>query len=173
VCPAQQFAVTMLESGMFPLGPIQANIYRLDDAASLWFDPTIPTRADVQATLDFVLRSDGPVAITSAPFLQWREHAGRFHATMGAAQTIEDYMETFRQASAHTGLHANRARGKSRVVLNSLRLMWKEAPLSQWPQLLGVIVRASRRTPYRMKPAHFVETLWSRFAMRRRLLRFG
>lgn len=172
VCTARQFAVTMLESGMFPLGPIQANIYRLYDAASLWFDPAIPTRADVEATLDFVLRCEGPVAITSAPFLQWREHAGRFHATMGPARTIEDYMETFRRASDHTALQANRSRGKSRVVLNSLRLMWKEAPPSQWPHLLGVIARVSRSTPYRMTPAHFLETLWSRFAMRRRLLQF-
>ena len=173
VCTSAEFVATMLESGMFPLGPIQANIYRVDGSAPLWFDPEIPRRADVQATLEFVQRSNGPVVITSTPFLQWREHAGRFHASMGPARTIEDYMDTFLTACTQTEIPVNHARAQARVVLNSLRLMVREAPVTQWPGLLLVIGRTSRRTPYPLKPVHFLETLWSRFALGRRLLQFG
>lgn len=173
VCSAEQFVTRMLESGMFPLGPLQANIYRIDRDNPLSFDPAHPTRTDVQATLDFVRRTNGPIAITSRPFLEWREHGGRFHASMGPARTIEDYMQTFHSACLQTKLPVNYARAKSRVVLNSMRLMFQDAPPVEWPRLLSVIATCSRRTPYRVSALHILETLWSRFALGRRLLQFG
>ncbi|MDP9171912.1 MAG: hypothetical protein M3N54_14945, partial [Acidobacteriota bacterium] len=59
------------------------------------------------------------------------------------------------------------------VVLNSCRLVWKDAPVSEWPRLLSLIANCSRRTPYRVNPLHFLEALWLRFALGRRLLQFG
>ncbi|HXJ42842.1 MAG TPA: glycosyltransferase [Bryobacteraceae bacterium] len=173
VCSARDFLATMLDSGMFPLGPLQANLYRVDPSNPLRFDPSIPRRADVQATLDFVHNTNGQIVITSAPFLEWREHAGRFHASMGCANTIEDYMETFHTACRQSGLPANHARAKARVVLNSCRLILKEAPATEWPTLIRVIAACSRRSPYSLTPLHLLETLWSRFALGRRLLQFG
>ena len=173
VCSPYVFLTRLLESGMFPLGPLQANIYRVDAHRRPLFSTTEPTRTDVEATLDFVLASTSPVVIGSSPFLEWREHAGRFHMSMGTGRTIEDYMETFQLACVRTQLPVNYSRAKARVVLNSLRLMISDAPVRQWPWLLSIIVNCAARTPHRISPFHLLETLWSRFALGKRLLQFG
>lgn len=172
VCSPYEFLTTLLESGMFPLGPLQANVYRIDARHRPLFDTTEPTRTDVEATLEFIQSATSSVVIGSEPFLEWREHAGRFHMSMGTARTIEDYMETFQRACAQTRLPINYGRAKTRVVLNSLRLMLKEAPARQWPWLLSVVAGCAFRTPHRISPFHFANTLWSRFALGRRLLQF-
>ncbi len=173
VCSAQEFVGTMVRGGMFPLGPLQANIFRVDSAIRPWFNPAVPSRADVQATLDFIRSAGGDVVITAVPFLAWREHAGRFHASMGPERIIRDYMETFRGACLETQLPINYARAKAHVVLNSIRLIWKEGDVHEWPQLLSIVAKCSREIPYRLNPLHIVEALWRRFALRRHVLQFG
>jgi hypothetical protein len=173
VCSPASFLETLLESGLFPLGPIQANIYSISSQHRPWFNPAEPTRTDVEATLEFIHRSQSPVIIGSRPFLDWREYAGRFHLSMGPAQIIEDYMDTFQMASKRVGLPINYGRAKARVVLNSLRLMVTDAPVRHWPRLLSIVARCAVRTPHRVSIFHFFGTLWSRYARGRRLLQFG
>jgi glycosyltransferase involved in cell wall biosynthesis len=173
VCSSESFLETLLESGLFPLGPLQANIYCIRPDHRPWFDTTEPSRTDVEATLDFVHKSRGPVLIGSKPFFEWREYAGRFHMSMGTGRTIEDYMETFQTACKRVGLPINYGRAKARVVLNSLRLMITDAPVRQWPWLLSVIAGCALRTPYHVSVFHFFGTLWSRYGRGRRLLQFG
>lgn len=172
VCTAEQFVGTMLRGGMFPLGPLQANLFRVDRVTRPRFDPALPTRTDVQATLDFVRSAEEDVVISATPFLAWREHAGRFHASMSPANIIRDYMETFRHACLETESPHNHAKAKAYVVLNSVRLISKEANVREWPQLLSVVARCSREIPYRLNPLHIVEALWQRFALRRHVLQF-
>jgi glycosyltransferase involved in cell wall biosynthesis len=167
------FLTTLLNSGLFPLGPLQANLYRIDPRRRPLFDPAQPTRTDVEATLAFIESATSPVVVGSEPFLEWREHAGRFHMSMGPARTIQDYMETFQRACLRTALPVNYGRAKARVVLNSLRLMMSDAPVRQWPRLLSLVARCALRTPHRIRLFHFIETLWERFALGRRLLQFG
>jgi glycosyltransferase involved in cell wall biosynthesis len=173
VCSPQAFLSKLLESGLFPLGPLQANLYRIDDQHKPIFDATLPTRTDVDATLDFIHNAASPVVIGSAPFLEWRDRPDRFHASMGPGRTIEDYMNTFQRACARTRLPVDYGRAKTRVVLNSIRLMISDAPPRQWPKLMSVIARCAGSTPYRVNLFHFVETLWLRFALGRRLLQFS
>ncbi len=177
VCSPAEFLSTLLESGLFPLGPLQANIYRVSAGHRPYFNSAEPTRTDVEATLDFVQQSKGTVLVASRPYLQWREHAGRFHMSMGTGRTIEDYMETFQRACRRVTLPLTRPvdfdRAKSGVVLNSLRLMISDAPVLQWPKLLAVLAHCSFRTPYRVNIFHFFGTLWARFARGRRLLEFS
>jgi glycosyltransferase involved in cell wall biosynthesis len=169
----RQFLSTLLESGLFPLGPLQANIYRISPDHMLCFDEQLPTRTDVEATLDFIARADRGVAIATKPFLKWREHQGRFHMSMGAGQTIRDYLDTFHSACLRTGLPVNHSRAKARVMLNSARLILHDAPASQWAGLLAELLQYSRRSPYKSNPLYLVETLWLRFALGRRLLEFS
>jgi hypothetical protein len=173
VCSPASFLETVLESGLFPLGPIQANLYYISPQHRPCFNTTTPTTTDVQATLEFVHQSSAPVMIGSLPFLDWREYAGRFHMSMGPARTIQDYMDTFQMACRCVGLPINYGRAKARVVLNSLRLMVTDAPVSEWPGLLSVVARCAVRTPYRISIFHLFGTLWSRYARGRRLLQFG
>jgi hypothetical protein len=173
VLSAGEMVRGLVESGLFPLGPLQANIYRIGQDERPFFDPSLATRTDVDATLDYLLRTDGQVVIGSTPFLEWREHAGRFHMSMGAARTIEDYMETFRRACALSGPPRQAGQAKAQVVLNSLRLMISDAPVREWPRLIRLIRDCSAHTPCEAHFSHFLETLWSRYALGRRLLQFG
>jgi glycosyltransferase involved in cell wall biosynthesis len=169
----RRFLSTLLESGLFPLGPLQANIYRVSPEHILRFDADLPTRTDVDATLDFINESHGAVVLVSKPFFQWREHEGRFHMSMGAGQTIRDYMDTFHAACARTGIPVNYSRAKTRVMLNSARLIVNDAPFPKWAGLLRDLFRHSRRSPYKSSWFCLFETLWVRFALRRRLLEFS
>jgi glycosyltransferase involved in cell wall biosynthesis len=172
VCSPASFLETLLESGLFPLGPLQANIYSISQQHRPWFKTTEPTTTDVVATFEFVHQSPSPVIIGSRPFLDWREYAGRFHMSMGPERTIEDYMNIFQMACKRVGLPINYGRAKARVVLNSLRLMVTDAPVRDWPRLLSIIARCAVRTPHRVSILHFFGTLWSRYARGRRLLQF-
>ena len=167
------FLSTLLESGLFPLGPLQANIYRIGHDHTLCFDETLPTRTDVMSTLDFIQNATGSVAIVSEPFFQLREHSGRFHASMGVRQTIHDYLDTFHAACDITGISVDYGRAKARVMLNSARLILHDAPYAQWGSLAVELLRQSRRSPYKAGMYYVLETLWLRFALRRRLLEFS
>jgi glycosyltransferase involved in cell wall biosynthesis len=169
----RRFLETLLESGLFPLGPLQANIYRISSDHVLRFDDGLPTRTDVDATLAFINDSHGTVALVSKPFFQWREHGGRFHMSMGTRQTIRDYMDTFHLACDRTGITVDYGRAKTRVMLNSARLIVNDAPVSQWAGLLLDLLRHSHRSPYRSSFFYLFETLWLRFGLRRRLLEFS
>lgn len=167
------FLSTLLESGMFPLGPLQANIYRVSPSHPLHFDEKLPTRTDVETTLAFIGQSQGNVAIVAKSFFQWREHQNRFHMSMGTGQTIRDYLATFHAACEQTGITVDYRRAKARLLLNAARLIVHDAPLSQWAPLGAALLRHSRRSPYRSSFYALCETLWLRFALRRRLLEFS
>src|SRR5205823_13223147 len=122
---------------------------------------------------DFINNSEHTVALVSKPFFQWRKHGGRFHMSMGAGQTIRDYMDTFHAACERTRIPVNYSRAKTRVMLNSARLILNDAPFPQWAGLLRDLYRYSRRSPYKSSLYRLFETLWLRFALKRRLLEFS
>jgi hypothetical protein len=173
VTSPREFLSVLLESGLFPLGPLQANIYRISPDHKLRFDETLPTRTDVSATFDFIHEAAQPVVIVAAPFLQWREHGGRFHASMGAGQTVCDYLDMFESACERTRMPMDYRRAKTRVMLNSLRLIAQDAPPAAWSGLLRTLLRHSSRSPHRGSVLYAVEALWLRFVRGRRLLEFA
>jgi glycosyltransferase involved in cell wall biosynthesis len=167
---SRRFMQILISSGLFPLGPIQANIYRITREPNLRFNESLPTVTDVRATLDFIRNSERNIVISPTPFLKWREHKGRFHATMGVAQTMRDYFETFHAACESTGIPVDYGRAKARLMLNCARLIAREGRFVEWPQLLLELLRNAARSPYRSSVLHMFEVLWLRFALRRRLL---
>ncbi len=136
-------------SGLFPLGPLQANIYRISAEHVIRFDETLPTRTDVAATCEFIIESEASVAIVASPFFQWREHGGRFHASMGVRQVIRDYLDTFHSACERTHMPVDYCRAKTRVLMNCVRLIAHEGSPRQWASLLTELFRCSRRSPYK------------------------
>lgn len=169
----RDFLSTLLASGLFPLGPIQANIYRISRGHRLYFDEKAPTVTDVRATLDFIIGSASPIAIVSKPFMEWRENSKRFHASMGAAQIIRDYFETFQTACERTGVSVDYARAKTRVIINAVRLITSDAPPMRWPALLMDLRRHSRLSPHKSGLFYLLEALWLRFALGRHLIEFA
>ncbi len=172
VCSSREFVSTLLASGLFPLGPLQANIYRIDAGRPV-FDPAEPTRTDVDSTLRFIIDSGGPVVVGGEPFVEWQDRPDRFHASMGTARTVQDYMATFQLACSSTDRPVNYSLAKARILLNSLRLMISDAPLLQWPSVIAAIARSAFSAPHPVRPRDVLESLWSRFALGRRLLQFG
>lgn len=173
VTTPRRFVDKLIESGLFPLGPIQANIYRVDSGPPIRFDAAVPTRTDVEATLQFLTLAKRPVAIVSEPFFQWREYKSRFHMSMGAAQTVRDYITTFRCACSETENESEIGLAKSRLILNALRLAHREARPSEWHAIATDLVSFATERPYRALPAHMFQALWSRFVNKARLLEFG
>jgi hypothetical protein len=167
---SRDFLSILLSSGLFPLGPLQANIYRISPANQLRFDEHLPTVSDVRATLRFMNRPQETTAVVSKPFLAWRERATRFHASMGTAQIVRDYFDTFHAACAETGIAVNHRRAKTRVLMNSARLIVTDNSVSQWPRLFLDLLNCCASSPYRSNPVYFLEALWLRFALRRHLL---
>lgn len=161
---------TLLSSGLFPLGPLQANIYRLSPANPLRFDSQSPTVADVRATLTFINQPRESVAVVSRPFLAWMERHTRFHASMGPAQIVRDYFETFHTACTETGIAVNYRRAKARLMINAARLIVSDSSARQWPTLFLDLLRHSARSPYRSNLVYFLEALWLRYALRRHWL---
>jgi hypothetical protein len=172
IASSHQFFSTLLNSGLFPLGPLQANIYRISSNHHPRFDEKLPSRTDVMGTLEFLAETGRPVAIVSNAFFQWREHAGRFHASMGPRQTVCDYLETFHGACARARIPVDYGRAKTRVLLNAARLIAQDAPPFQWPGLFLDLFRQSRRSPYKSDLTDLLEVLWLRFVLQRRLLQF-
>jgi glycosyltransferase involved in cell wall biosynthesis len=172
VTSRHRFVETLTAGGLFPLGPLQANIYRLSPGHTLRFDANIPTRADVDATFRFIQSSDRPIAIVSRPFFRWRERRGRFHMSMGVRQTMRDYMDTFHFARSQAESDLDFRLAKSRLILNSLRLALKDAPASEWPTLAEDLLRYASSTPDRIAVTDLLNAMWWRFACGRRLLEF-
>jgi glycosyltransferase involved in cell wall biosynthesis len=166
----ERFLRPLLASGLFPLGPIQANIYCISANHRVVFDEDSPTATDVRATLEFITQSRTNVAVVSKPFLKWREHPHRFHASMGPTQTMRDYFETFHLACEKTALPVDYSRAKTRVILNCARLIATETPVRKWPELMLDLLRFSRQSPYTANPLYLAEDVWQRFALGRHLL---
>jgi len=173
VTTARRFIQKLIESGLFPLGPLQANIYRVEPGCAIRFDPSLPTRTDVEATLQFLQKTERPVAIVAEPFFQWREYGGRFHMSMGAAQTIRDYITTFQNACEDTTVEADFGLSKSRLMLNALRLACSEAGLKEWPAIASNLTRFAVQRPHPVSAAHLAKALWLRFGRNHRLLEFS
>jgi hypothetical protein len=167
------FVSTLLKSGLFPLGPLQANIYHISPNHVVRFDEILPTRTDVAATFEFIAGSRRPVAIVSKPFFEWSERPGRFHASMGVRQTARDYLDMFQAACEQACAPIDHGRGKTRAMLNCARLIVRDAPVSQWAALLTDMFTYAERAPYRSRLIYVIEALWFRFALRRRLLEFS
>ncbi len=170
VLSPRSFLKTLLSRGLFPLGPLQANIYRLSTAHPLRFDESTPTVTDVRATLDFIRESNRDVVVTSTPFLAWRERSGRFHASMGTAQTMKDYFNTFQAAYETLGIPVDCRRAKAGIMINCARLITHDEPVRRWPRLFAELIRTSARSPYTSNAFCFLEALWTRFALRRHAL---
>lgn len=170
VISPRRFLSSLLRSGLFPLGPLQANVYRISPGDCIRFDDGAPTVTDVSATLEFVAGATRDVVVVSKPFLEWREHPARFHASMGTARTIQDYFDTFHTACRTTSIPVDYGRAKTGVVLNALRLIVSDASPREWPALIRDLARCARLSPYRSSIGNFVELFWRRLALRRHLI---
>lgn len=134
--------------GHIPFAPIQANIYRIDVAHPLRFNPDHAMSADLEATLDFLRDNPGPVLVTAEPFLAWRLHSKRFYASQDATEFAEVNMSVVEQASASTGIRVNWGTANAILFLNAIYgRMCIPMPLTDRWRMFADMVNFIRKRP--------------------------
>lgn len=100
---AERFLAQSLATGAMLYGPLGANLYRIDGAARLRFDPDDESHTDQLATALFAQNARGPVVYLDKPVSCWRRRAGRFHSSLTAAQRLAGDLRVMESAcrSAH------------------------------------------------------------------------
>ncbi len=141
------FLKSLLAAGHFPLGPIQANVYRLSDCCLPEFDIDKPLVTDVEATIEYIWKAGGSVVVASEPFLIWTVHASRLFASTDFSKFLSGNMSLLRTASALTGEPAAWNRAKTALAVGAITGMLRLVPGAQWPQVTRGAMRELRATP--------------------------
>lgn len=113
--------------GSFLLGQVQANLYRLDAANPLRFDPSRPTTADHLASTLFAFRSGKPVVYLDEPVFGWRLRGGRFHSTLDPVKVHEEAISTLKEVEAQTGIPTDWPKFHATEILRAF-YHWTERP---------------------------------------------
>ena len=117
--PAAFIAQSLAVGGML-FGPLGANLYRLDRAIRLRFDPSDPTHTDQAATACFACAAARPIVYTDHVLSRWRTRPGRFHATMNYRNRLEGDMRTIEACCRLAGVPPDRDRIAATFVLRAL-----------------------------------------------------
>lgn len=130
---AQSFAV----GGML-FGPLCANLYRLDDAVGLRFDPSDPTHTDQRATACFACAAARPIVYADDVLSRWRARPDRFHAHMNYWSRLEGDMRTIDACCRLVGILPDCDRIAATFALRTLSQTGLRSPAALrylWAQL--------------------------------------
>lgn len=127
---AQSFAV----GGML-FGPLCANLYRLDDAVHLRFDPSDPSHTDQRATAGFACAAARPIVYADHVLSRWRVRPDRFHAGMNHWDRLQGDMRTIDACCRAAGVLPDRNRIAATFLLRTLSQSGVRSP-SQLRHLL-------------------------------------
>jgi hypothetical protein len=171
VTTADRLLANLLSTGIFPLGPLQANIYRIKSADDLKFDPAYPRSTDTEATIQFLGESAGkPVVIFSDPFLEWRENPKRFQSSISVEHLIHDLPDTYHRACIAFGRPEGSREGWSLVLLNTLRAIFSDGRVKEWVPLLREAIRHYRSLPCNISPPLMCKTVLQRYLLGKHLV---
>lgn len=112
---ARSFAV----GGML-FGPLCANLYRLDNAVPLRFDPSDPTHTDQSATVRFACTAGRPIVYADDVLSRWRARPGRFHAQMSHLNRLEGDLRTIDACCRLAGVTPDHERIAATFLLRTL-----------------------------------------------------
>lgn len=123
---AQSFAV----GGML-FGPLCANLYRLDDAVRLRFDPSDPSHTDQMATALFACAAARPIVYADQSLSRWRARPDRFHARMNHWDRLDADRRTIEACCRAAGVLPDRERIAATFLLRTLSqsALWSPAAL--------------------------------------------
>ena len=116
---AERFLAQSLATGAMLYGPLAANLYRIDGAARLRFDPTDQTHTDQLATALFAQNAHGPVVYLDKPVFSWRRRAGRFHSSMTIAERLEGDLRVIETACRSAKIIPDHAKVRASLALRA------------------------------------------------------
>jgi len=115
-----EFVAQSLAVGGMLFGPLGANLYRLDDAVRLRFDPSDPTHTDQRATADFACNAGRQIVYVDHVVSRWRARSGRFHAQMNHWNRLEGDLRTIDACCRLAGVEPDRSRIAATFLLRTL-----------------------------------------------------
>jgi hypothetical protein len=110
----------MMRRGHLPITPLQANIYRLGPDKFPQFAEDRPLTTDMDATVEYLARRGGMVALTSRPFCAWLARKGRVFCTSGLESFMADHFRQLQYAESLSSCPVNWSKAKSVFLLGCL-----------------------------------------------------
>jgi len=142
----------MMERGHMPITPLQANIYRLDADSLPRFSEDRPLTTDMDATVEYLARRGGRVALTPKPFCAWLGRKGRVFCSSGLEAFMRDHFRQLDHAAKLSDCPVNWSKAKSVFLLGYLM---NAVTFSGWHSLPGVLrsaIEQTRQVPGSINP---------------------
>jgi len=107
-CPSKKFASNCLNRGLFPFGPIQSIIYRLDDIISNKnkFLEEFPINADEIFSFEEACKREN-IMFNPHPQITWDLTQGRFHGKVKIEDEFKEHTDTIEIVKSKTNLDVN------------------------------------------------------------------
>ena len=107
-CPSKKFASNCLNRGLFPFGPIQSIIYRLDDIISNKnkFLEEFPINADEIFSFEEACKREN-IMFNPHPQITWDLTQGRFHGKVKIEDEFKEHTDTIEIVKGKTNLDVN------------------------------------------------------------------
>jgi hypothetical protein len=115
--PAERFLAQSLAQGAMLFAPLGANLYRIDGAQRLRFDPGNETHTDHLATALFAWESGKPIVYCDSPISMWRRRPGRFHSSMTVTQRLAGDVRVMENACRASHLAPDYPRIRASLLL--------------------------------------------------------
>jgi hypothetical protein len=145
--------------GRLPFAPIQANVYRLFSNHPLRFDdrPNYALNTDIEATVSWLRRHRGTIALMAAPFLVWNGHSGRFLSAQDPWFVMLETRKSLQRISAATGVDVDWESANAISFLTSFREGQTVGRLRQRLVFLYRVARYLRNAPGGLATRKFLQ----------------
>ena len=142
----------LLDLGDAPVTPLQSNVYSLGAEGLLRFDESDPVATDGISTIRFLYETNGKTVVVPEPFMAWRLHPGRFHASQDILEFKSGNLRCLQEAQKLVGPKVNWSRAKAHATVSLLQNVVRFEPWHRWPSLVLRCTRMYRSKPGRISP---------------------
>jgi hypothetical protein len=168
-----EFLEAVIRTGVVPIAPLQADIFRVLPDGNLRFDPAAPGGTDIEATVDLLCRTGRGVLLSAAPFMAWRQHPGRFFMNHDLMAFAGEWTAQLRRLSIRTGKPVDWPLANALLVLNTALSAWMFVPLRRWPREGRGLLRQLRERGGGVSAAALLRYAAEQILFGRSILRFG
>lgn len=142
----------LLDRGGIPICPLQCNVYSLKSPGLLRFLESDPILTDSISTVEFLHHTNGKTMIVAEPFMAWRLHPGRFHASRDILEFSSGDLRLLQETQSLTGAEVNWNRAKAHALIGLLQTAVRFEPWYRWPALLVKGMRLFSSRPGSVSP---------------------
>lgn len=168
-----EFLEAVVRTGVVPIAPLQADVFRVLPEGNLRFDPAAPGGTDIEATVDLLCRTGRRVLLSAAPFMAWRQHPGRFFLNHDLMAFAGEWTAQLRRLSIRTGKPVDWPLANALLVLNTALSAWMFVPPRRWPREGRGLLRQLRERGGGVSATALLRYAAEQILFRRSILRFG